>query len=79
VTSAHWRHLAQHDVLRDTPAIIQLSARGGLEKNLDSLLEGASHECTGVRAIDAVSGDGRDGASVAHDIHKQGDVTVVDV
>ncbi len=72
-------HLAQDDVLRDTIACIELGRGTGLEKNLDSLLKGASHERTGFVSVETVPGDGNQVALVGHQVNQQGQVAVVDV
>ena len=70
MASTHGSHLSQHDVLRDTAAVVEFTNSSSLEKNFDRLLERTTHESTSVGTVDTVTSDGRDAATVGHDIDK---------
>jgi hypothetical protein len=79
VTGTHWRHLAEHDILRNSAAVVELSDGGGLKQDLDRLFKRTSHECTCVRPIDTMTGNSCNASSVCHNVNKQRKMTVIDV
>jgi hypothetical protein len=72
ITSAKWCHLSQHDVLRYTSAIINLTQCRSFKQDLHSLFEGTPHQCTGLLSIDTVTRDSHQVALGSHDIDQHG-------
>ena len=79
LSSTHGSKLTEHNVLRYTAAVIELTEAGSLEKNLDSLLEGTTHESSSIIAVDSVTRDGHEETTLRHDVDEERHVTVVDV
>ena len=71
--------LSQHDVLRQTRHAIALGKRRSLHEDVHRLLERASHQRSSLHAVDAVSRDAHEMASVGHHLDQDGEVAVVDV
>ena len=67
-TRAHWCQLAQEHILRNTPAIVHIAHRRGLDQQLDRLLESAAHQCTLVGAVDTVSSDRHQCTLTGHNV-----------
>jgi hypothetical protein len=79
LSSTHRSELPEHDVLRHTSAIIELTKTSSFEKNLNSLFERTAHQCSSVVSVDTVTGDGHQKTALGHDVNEQGLVTMIDI
>src|SRR5579859_1602783 len=70
--------LSQHDVLRDTPTVIQLSRSSRIHEDFDGLFKRCTHKGSGVGAVDSVTRYRHKMSATRHHISQECHVSIVD-
>jgi len=78
-TRTDWTELAEHDVFTHASHSISLRKRRRFHEDIDGFLKRTSHQRTSFRAVNTVTSDGHQMASVRHYLDENRQMSVVDV
>jgi hypothetical protein len=79
LAGSHRCQLTEHNIFGDTTTVIKFAHGRSLEKNLNSLFEGTSHQSTSIGTIDTVTGDSHQMTTRSHNINQESKMSMINV